>query len=193
MGFRPRASETRVYPLHHSPKKCGSRRPDSHRQCADARRILSPLCLLISPRRDPNWCGWRELHPQWACARRLLEPPRLLVTPHPQKNNMEHPQGCAPCWLPYQGSPSLSTGWMRELGRSGRIRTFVAREGVAFTARCNCSYATLRKNGGLGQELHLRPSPYEGAALTAAPPSQSGGSPRYCPEFCRLRGGGFTD
>lgn len=26
---------------------------------------------------------------------------------------MEHPQGCAPCSLHYQCSPSLSTGWMR--------------------------------------------------------------------------------
>ena len=70
------------------------------------------------------------------------------------------------------------------------------------------------KKWGLEQELHLRPSPYEGAALTAAPPSR-GGPPRWseaerptvrlgakprdllgrrvkCSGFCRLRAGGFT-
>lgn len=74
-------------------------------------------------------------------------------------------------------------------GRSGRTCTFVAREGVAFTARCNCSYATLRwKNvtGGLGRDSHPRPSPYEGAALTAAPPSRKGRArrPRRAVALC---------
>ena len=50
---------------------------------------------------------------------------------------LEHPQGRAPCCLSYQDSPSLSTGWMQS-GRSGRTRTFVALEGVAFTARLHC-------------------------------------------------------
>lgn len=74
---------------------------------------------------------------------------------------------------------------------------------MARARRARCFALRLRRPGraaalphpkywGLEQELHLRPSPYEGAALTAAPSSQDGGPPRYCPEFCRLRGGGFT-
>src|SRR5262245_19403428 len=134
---------------------------------------------------------------------------------------VEHPRGRAPRSLPYQGSPSLSTGWMH--GRSGRTCTFVAREGVAFTARRICCSATLRNLGaraglararrarcyalrlrrpgraaalphpeimGLEQELHLRPSPYEGAALTAAPPSQIGGDRGSCSlTLSRVRAG----
>ena len=131
------------------------------------------------------------------------------VPPRPQK--MEHPQGRAPCSLSYQDSPSLSTAWMH--GRSGRTCTSVARQGIAFTARCICCSATLRKKLGLERDSHPRPSPYEGAALTAAPSSQMvgrlgearrsdrsagrGPGPERaarvkCSEFFRLRGGSFT-
>ena len=194
-----------MYPLHHSPRKVDaagasctpmrqkaqrflrplgllfharpqrwSRRPESHRHGHDAQRGLSPPCLLFQPRRD-KLVRTEGIAPSWAFARRLLGPTCLLF--HHVRKKLEHPQGRAPCCLSYQDSPSLSTGWMQS-GRSGRTRTFVARQGVAFTARCICCSATLRKKWGLERDSHPRPSPYEGAALTAAPSSQNGGTPR---------------
>jgi hypothetical protein len=205
MGFRPRVSETRVYTLHHSPKKLV--RPERLARSTSsgpratsrgtltrlaARRFLRPLGLLLfasppsgtraahplaalgaspSPRfalrprtegaarqrraeRRTSRCGLRaraskpeasQSHPHWLFAHRLLGPTCLLFH-HVRMKRMEHPQGRAPCSLSYQDSPSLSTAWMH--GRSGRTRTFVAREGIAFTARCICCSATLRKIGG---------------------------------------------
>lgn len=85
-----------------------------------------------------------------------------------------------------------------EIGGSGGIGSRSSRSArwappPAARSRC-CAPApnsVSEIDSGLEQELHLRPSPYEGAALTAAPPSR-GGSPRYCPGFCRVRTGGFT-
>lgn len=132
-----------------------------------AQRVLSPSCLRSNHAANEIGAGGgnRTLIGFRPSASRTDV---STVPPRPQK--MEHPQGRAPCSLSYQDSPSLSTAWMH--GRSGRTRTFVAREGVAFTARCICCFATLRKNWGLERDSHPRPSPYEGAALTAAPSSQ---------------------
>lgn len=215
MGFRPRVSETRVYTLHHSPKKTGaagatctltrlaarrflrppgllfharpqswSRRPESHRHGQSRPTGFEAVVSTFQPRREEigadrgnrTLMGFRPSAPRADVS---------TVPPRPQK--MEHPQGRAPCCLSYQDSPSLSTGWMH--GRSGRTCTFVARQGIAFTARCICCSATLRKMG-LERDSHPRPSPYEGAALTAAPPSQIGGDRGSCSlTMCRVRAG----
>lgn len=136
-----------------------------------AQRVLSPPCLH-SNHAAIKWCGQRESHPQGLssigssgrrvyclfaslprghplssparCARGYAISALRATSPRPQ--TLEHPQGRAPCSLPYQGSPSLSTGWMQS-GRSGRTRTFVAPEGNAVTARRNCCSATLRNMG----------------------------------------------
>jgi hypothetical protein len=175
MGFRPRVSETRVYPLHHSPTKIGAAGASCTPTRPKAQRFLRPPGLLFHAR-PHDWSRRPELHrhgqlrptgfeavvfPHFTTPRKggadrgsrtltsLRSPDSrsgaYTVSPHPQK--LEHPQGRAPCCLSYQDSPSLSTGWMQN-GRSGRTRTFVAREGIAFTARCICCSATLRKNGG---------------------------------------------
>ncbi len=138
-----------------------------------AQRILSPPCLR-SNHAAINWCGQRESHPHEPIAHRLLGPARLLFR-HVRKK-MEHPQGRAPRSLPYHGSPSLSTGWMPEM---------VEAEGLAPSqpgraARLQrAAIAALPRFGkwGLERDSHPRPSPYEGAALTAAP-SSHGGPPR---------------
>lgn len=76
----------------------------------------------------------------------------------------------------YHWDTSLPTLCRNKIGRGGRTCTSAAREGGAFTARCICCSATPRK-WGLRRDSHPRPSPYEGAALTAALLSH-GGPPR---------------
>ncbi len=170
MGFRPRVSETRVYTLHHSPEIwCG--RSDLHAHALIGAAVFKTAWSTLphtaaklvaaagfaparahgptgfeaavfpdftTPRLD--WCGQRESHPHELS---LTGSSLRRVYGFATSARMEHPQGRAPCCLSYQDSPSLSTGWMH--GRSGRTCTFVAREGVAFTARRNCCSATLRK------------------------------------------------
>ena len=78
-------------------------------------RVSETRVSAVSPLAEIRWYRWQVLHPHCQRSRRCASPFGL----HRQK--MEHPQGCAPCYLPYQDSPSLSTGWMH--GRSGRICT----------------------------------------------------------------------
>ncbi len=121
-----------------------SRRPDSHWHGPSRPAGFESAVSTLQPRRDK--LVWTEgVALSRACAHRILAPARILFR-HVRKK-LEHPQGRALCSPSYQHSPSLSTGWMQS-GRSGRTRTFVARQGVAFTARCICCSATLRKNGG---------------------------------------------
>jgi hypothetical protein len=58
---------------------------------------------------------------------------------------MEHPQGRAPRSLPYQGSPSLSTGWMPEM---------VEAEGLARALRARPCGLRLRRPGRAAALLH---------------------------------------
>lgn len=108
---------------------------------AFAHEFLRLACIHSTTRR--KMVRTEGVAPSRAFAHRLLGP-RVFCSTTSAK--LEHPQGRAPCSLPYQGSPSLSTGWMQKW-RSGRNRTFVAPEGGAFTARCNCCSATLRCMG----------------------------------------------
>lgn len=93
---------------------------------SDAQRGLSPPCLrsnhAAKTGADRGSCTPMGFSPP---APRAGASP---VSPCPHK--MEHPQGRAPCSLPYQGSPSLSTGWMPD-GRDGRIGSRPSR-----SARC---------------------------------------------------------
>lgn len=107
-----------------------------------AQRVLSPPCLHSNhAAKSGADRGNRTLKDSRPSAPRA---DASTVSPRPQE--LEHPQGRAPRSLPYQGSPSLSTGWMQS-GRSGRTRTFVAPESNAVTARRNCCSATLRNTG----------------------------------------------
>lgn len=174
MGLRPRVSETRAYTLRHSPKKIVRPERLARSRAGEARRFLRPPGLLFHTRPQREKVAAAGLAPAQArgptgfeavvftdfttlrkesgaggrsCTRTVnaLDVVPLLLG-YTGMEKLEHPQGRAPCSLPYQGSPSLSTGWMREKksGRSGRTCTFVTREGVAFTARCVCCSATLR-------------------------------------------------
>ena len=105
MGFRPRVSETRVYPLHHSPKK---ELPAVAK--ATARQPSHEAGL---PSRSSNE---RRLVPTAGIAPALstFSTLRLFSWATPAKK-LEHPQGRAPRCLSYQDSPSLSTGWMQKM------------------------------------------------------------------------------
>lgn len=108
---------------------------------------------------------------------------------------MEPARGHAPRYRSYQDRTSLSM--ICRLGPGGRTCTSVALTGCAFTARRNCCCSLRRRSAhpsrcsglrhlraaalrlphldeywALGRDSHPRPSPYEGAALTAAPPSE---------------------
>ena len=121
---------------------------------------------------------------------RGLEPPRdklplgpqpsaSAIPPRPHKKIIKYNYGADGGSRTLMGSrpPASRAGASavsphpQKIGRDGRTCTSAARMGVAFTARCNCCSATSRKSG-LGRDSHPRPSPYEGAALTAAPPSR---------------------
>ena len=135
-------------------------------------RGLSPLCLLFQPRRENGADGGN-------CTLTGLRPPAsragaYAVSPRPHK--MDPARRVALRSSQYHWDTSLPTLCRNKIGRGGRTCTSAARWGDAFTARCNCCSATPRK-WGLGRDSHPRPSPYEGAALTTAPPSH-GGPPR---------------
>src|SRR6185436_15691950 len=121
-----------------------------------------------SPRRD-KVVRTEGVAPSRACAHRILAPARILFR-HIRKNWSIHRDVRPAVCLTKTVRRFLRVGCKN--GRSGRTRTFVARQGIAFTARCICCSATLRKKWGLERDSHPRPSPYEGAALTAAPSSQ---------------------
>jgi hypothetical protein len=109
-----------------------------------AQRVLSPPCFLISPRRD-KVVRTEGIAPSWTFAHRLLGPTRLLFR-HVRKSWSIHRDVRPARCLTKTVRRFLRVGCKN--GRSGRTRTFAAREGGAFTARCNCCSATLRKNGG---------------------------------------------
>ena len=113
-----------------------------------AQRVLSPPCLH-SNHAATNWCTQRESHPHelaltgfslrrvycFATSAKTGLPAVARRTPNKMpacakatagslrarraRRRLEHPQGRAPCSLPYHGSPSLSTGWMQN-GRAIR-------------------------------------------------------------------------
>ena len=142
-----------------------------------AQRVLSPPCLR-SNHAALKWCGQRESHPHelaptgfslrrvycFATSAEKLDPARRFALRSSR----------------YQRDASLPTLCRQKNGRSGRTRTFVVWRDNAFTARRNCCSATLR-NWGLERDSHPRPSPYEGAALPAAPSSQLVGRPGNAP------------
>ena len=128
--------------------------------------------VCVPPHRE-NWCGQREMHPH-GLAPAGFSSRRVYLFRH-VRIKMEHPQGRAPCSLPYHGSPSLSTGWMQNWSKrkDSHLRSPLGRRIYSALQLLLCHAS----KWGLGWDSHPRPSPYEGAALTAAPPSH-GGPPR---------------
>jgi hypothetical protein len=76
-----------------------------------------------------------------------------------------------------RSNPGL-TAW--KIGRRDRICTCMGFRPRVSETRVYPLHHSPDKIGGLEQELHLRPSPYGGAALTAAPSSQDGGDRGSC-------------
>lgn len=100
------------------------------------------------------------------------------VSPHPQK--LEHPQGRASCSLPYRGSPSLSIYGLDALKWSKREELHLrSPHGRRVYSALHLLLCHASMSWELGRDSHPRPFPYEGTALTAAPPSyEFGGPPR---------------
>lgn len=72
------------------------------------------------------------------------------------RRRLEHPQGRAPCFLPYQGSPSLSTGWMRwPAGRSFSRRLTLCPP-MPCLRRATFVFAALGEGWSKRKDLHLR-------------------------------------
>lgn len=107
-------------------------------------RGLSPPCLQFQPRRE-KLVRAEGVAPSWACARRLLGPARLLVPPRPHR--MDPARRVALRSSQYHWGASLPTLCRNKIGRGERTCTSGARQGGAFTARCNCCSATPRKLG----------------------------------------------
>ena len=205
-GFRPRVSETRVYTFHHSPKKLvrpgrlarpragaaqrflgppgllfharppdGSRRPDSHRHGPSRPAGFESAVSTFQPRRD-RLVRTEGVAPSRACAHRILAPARLLFR-HVRRKTGSGTEICAPLF-PIPTGCVAAYALPAIVVEAEGLAPSGARGGGAFTARCNCCSATLRKDWGLERDSHPRPSPYEGAALPAAPSSRNGGPPR---------------
>lgn len=172
MGLRPRVSETRAYTLRHSPKEvaaAGLAPAQARGRPTEFEAIVSTDFTTLRKRMVPV----AGLAPALSTFSTLC----LSFWATPACKIGASTGMCALlAALPRQSVALYGLDARRKNGRSGRTRTFVAREGVAFTARCICCSATLRgKMWELGRDSHPRPSPYEGAALTAAPPSRKSG------------------
>ena len=111
---------------------------------------------------------------------------------------MEPARGHAPRSRPYQDRTSLSM--FCRLGPGGRTCTSVARWAARLQRAAFAALPRLDENWALGRDSHPRPFPYEGTALTAAPPSDDAASASQAaaevveaaglsPATCRLRAG----
>lgn len=111
---------------------------------------------------------------------------------------MEPARGHAPRSRPYQDRTSLSM--FCRLGPGGRTCTSVARWAARLQRAAFAALPRLDENWALGRDSHPRPFPYEGTALTAAPPSENAAlasqaaaevveAAGLSPATCRLRAG----
>lgn len=123
----------------------------------------------FQPRRD-KMVRTEGVAPSRACAHRILAPARILFR-HVRKNGSIHRDVRPARCLTKTVRRYLRLGCMLEaegLAPSPPVR--VSRlPRAAFAA-----LTRFEKNWGLERDSHPRPSPYEGAALTAAPSSQNG-------------------
>ena len=95
MGFRPRVSETRVYTLHHSPKKSGAAGATCTLTRLAAQRFLRPPGLLFHAR-PQNGRGGRSRTGTGNDAQRGLSLPCLLF--QPRRDKLVRTEGIAPSW-----------------------------------------------------------------------------------------------
>ena len=154
--------------LFHARPQDWSRRPESHRHGQSRPAGFESAVSTFQPRRD-KLVRTEGIAPSWTCAHRLLGPTRLLFR-HVRKN----------FWIRHGDLRSA-------LPDTNRMRRCLRFAGKNWSRRKDLHlrspegrrvYSALHlllchvSKWGLGQGLHLRPSPYEGAALTAAPPSR---------------------
>ena len=161
--------------LFHARPPDWSRRPDSHRHGPSRPAGFESAVSTFQPRRD-RLVRTEGVAPSRACAHRILAPARLLFR-HVRRKTGSGTEICAPLF-PIPTGCVAAYALPAIVVEAEGLAPSGAREGGAFTARCNCCSATLRKDWGLERDSHPRPSPYEGAALPAAPSSRNGGPPR---------------
>jgi hypothetical protein len=127
--------------LFHARPRDWSRRPDSHRHGQSRPAGFESAVSTFQPRRD-KLVRTEGIAPSWTFAHRHLAPTRLLFR-HVRRKTGSGTEICAPLF-PIPTGCVAAYALPAKIGRSGRTRTFAAREGGAFTAR-NCCSATLRK------------------------------------------------
>ena len=110
----------------------------------DAQRVLSPPCLH-SNRAAINWCGQRESHPH-ELALTGFSLRRVYCFATSAKNWSIHRDVRPALCLTKTVRRFLRVGCKKMVEAEG-LAPSGAREGDAFTARCNCCSATLRKMG----------------------------------------------
>ncbi len=128
-----------------------SRRPELHRHGQGCPAGFESAVSTFQPRRD------KMVRAEGVAPSRAWGPPASRAGAYavpPRPHSTEHPQGRAPCFLPYQGSPSLSTGWMQKLVETEGLAPSQSVGDGAFTARCNCCSATPRNGGSGGIRTH---------------------------------------
>ena len=125
--------------------------------------------------------------PSWAFAHRLLGPTCLLFHHVRMKRNGASTGTCALlAVLPRQSVAIYGLdAWSKR--KDSHLRSPQGRRVYSALHLLLCHAS---KKLGARADSHPRPSPYEGAALTAAPSSQLVGRLGNAPS--RLRGGGFT-
>lgn len=193
MGFRPRVSETRVYASSTTCRKNWCRWQVLHPHCQRSRRCASSLGL----HRHENWSHRRSLHPHLPDTNGLR-----LDLRFDGERYTPPPQAAAHCAGRRRGRCSASgraACGRTKIGGSGGIRTrdlLLMRE-----LRCLLRHRAKKVKGvrrGAGRPPACRrsrdfcPLKRQRARGLRCNEDQSGGSPRYCPEFCCLRGSSFT-
>lgn len=125
----------------HTAAKKKSQRPESHRHRPGGPTEFEAVVFTISPRCEEKMVPVAGLAPALSTFSTLCL--SSWATPAWENWSIHRDVRPARC-LTKAVRRSLRVGCAGKSGRSGRTCTFVAREGVAFTARCVCCSATLR-------------------------------------------------
>lgn len=174
-------------------------RRDRIRTCTSfhAHEFLRLACMHSTTRR--KLVRTEGVAPSRTCVHRHLGPGRLLVPPHPQENWSRRKDWLAHRAWPYglrlrrpgraATLPHLRSPFGRRVYSALQLLLFASRPRGARSAHpspcsglspspCYALCLPRLEKKGLGRDSHPQPSPYEGAALTAAPPSRGGRRPR---------------
>ena len=154
-------------PAHHQVRgKAPSEATQSHRTGNDAQRGLSPPCLR-SNQAAINWCGQRESHPH-GLSSIGSSGRRVYYFATSAKTGASTGTCALLAVLPRQSVAIYGLdAWSKRKDLHLRSPSGRRVYSALHLLLCHAS-----KKWGLERDSHPRPSPYEGAALTAAPSSQ---------------------